>query len=59
MNDKHGFHVVDDAPEVESKNNWPVKLTEDAQAKAFVDIQNDNARYVEEIGQWFIHNGVY
>src|SRR5262249_48605700 len=33
-----------------------VKLTEDAQAKAFVDIQNDNLRYVEEIDQWYVHN---
>src|SRR5260221_12837018 len=36
-----------------------VKLTEDAQAKAFVDIQNDCMRYVEEIDQWYIHNGHY
>lgn len=36
-----------------------VKLTEDAQAKAFVDIHNGDMKYVEENGQWYIHNGSY
>jgi putative DNA primase/helicase len=36
-----------------------VLYTEDAQAKKFVDLQNDNLRYVEELDQWFLWNGHY
>src|SRR6266478_7097508 len=36
-----------------------VMFTEDSQAKAFVDNQDDNLRYVEENDQWYIHNGIY
>ena len=36
-----------------------VKFTEDAQAKAFVDIQNGNAKYVQKFDQWYYHNGNY
>src|SRR5262249_47365082 len=36
-----------------------VMFTEDSQAKAFVDIQDGNLRYVEENDQWYIHNGNY
>jgi putative DNA primase/helicase len=36
-----------------------VKLTEDAQGKAFVDIQQGNMRYVEENDQWYYHNSIY
>ena len=44
-----------------SKTEKPgaVKFTEDFQAKAFVDIQNGNLKYVEAIYQWYIHNGNY
>ena len=36
-----------------------VMFTEDSQAKAFVDIHEDNLRYVEENDQWYAHNGNY
>jgi hypothetical protein len=36
-----------------------VKFTEDFQAKAFVDLQDDNIRYVEENDRWYKHNSVY
>ena len=41
-----------------SKTEKPevVKLTEDAQAKAFVDIQHGDLKYVEENDQWYLHN---
>jgi hypothetical protein len=36
-----------------------VLYTEDAQAKKFIDIQNDIARYVEEPDQWLHWNDAY
>lgn len=44
-----------------SKTEKPgaVKYTEDFQAKAFVDIQNGNLRYVEENDRWYIYNDYY
>ena len=42
-----------------TENPEVVKYTEDAEAKAFVDIQNGNLRYVEENDQWYDHNGNY
>jgi len=54
MSEQEGFHTEVDAPEIEHPD--AVKLTEDAQAKAFVDVHDDNLRYVEEIDQWYRHN---
>jgi putative DNA primase/helicase len=54
MSEQEGFHTEPDAPEIEHPK--AVKLTEDAQAKAFVDVHDDNLRYVEEIDQWYRHN---
>jgi putative DNA primase/helicase len=42
-----------------TENQEVVKYTEDAEAKAFVDIQNGNLRYVEKNDQWYGHNGNY
>src|SRR6516164_7043791 len=36
-----------------------VKLTEDAQAKKFVDAYDGDIKYVSENRSWYIHNGVY
>jgi putative DNA primase/helicase len=41
------------------ENPGPVKLTHDAQAKAFVDMQDGNLHYVAENDLWIIHNGYY
>ena len=55
MNDK--WKEEGDAPPVEKLDTVP--LTEDAQAKAFVDSHDGNLKYVEENDQWYRHNGVY
>ena len=57
MSDENIVHLASSTERVE--NVTPVKLTEDAQAKAFVDIQNDTLHYVEENDQWYLHNDYY
>jgi hypothetical protein len=51
--------VYPDFSTTDTEKPEAVKFTEDAQAKAFVDIQNGTMRYVKENEQWFIHNGNY
>jgi len=53
MSEQEGFHTEADAPEVAQSE--AVELTEDAQAKAFIDNTDDNLRYVEENDQWYVH----
>jgi putative DNA primase/helicase len=60
MSDDHNDKIVY-ADFSTSKTEMPegVKFTEDFQAKAFVDLQDDNIRYVEENDQWYKYNGIY
>jgi hypothetical protein len=57
MSDENVVHLASSTEKVEKL--VPVKLSEDAQAKIFVDIQNDTLRYVEENDQWYMYNDYY